>query len=57
VLWATHILEEIAPGDFVYVLHEGRIVAEAPAEELASAAGATLDHAFRRLTGPQEAAP
>jgi ABC-2 type transport system ATP-binding protein len=56
VLWATHILEEIAPGDFVYVLNEGRIVAEAPAEELAGAAGATLDQAFRRLTDA-EAAP
>ena len=24
VLWATHIFEEIAPEDFVYVLHEGQ---------------------------------
>ena len=31
VLWATHIFEEIAPEDFVYVLHEGRIVAQARA--------------------------
>jgi ABC-2 type transport system ATP-binding protein len=50
VLWATHILDEIAPDDFVYVLNEGRIVAEAPAAALAATPGETLASAFRQLT-------
>ena len=56
VLWATHIFEEIAPEDFVYVLHEGRVVAAAPAAKLADAGGSTLAAAFRQLTGSGEGA-
>jgi ABC-2 type transport system ATP-binding protein len=50
VLWATHILDEIAPDDFVYVLNEGHIAAEAPAGALAATPGETLATAFRQLT-------
>jgi ABC-2 type transport system ATP-binding protein len=50
VLWATHILDEIAADDFVYVLSKGRIVAEAPASVLAAERGSTLATAFRELT-------
>jgi len=50
VLWATHIFEEIAPEDAVYVLHEGNIVAEGTAASLAEQGGSTLATAFRKLT-------
>ena len=56
VLWATHIFEEIDPEDAVYVLHEGRIVAEGTAGNLASRSGSTLAAAFRRLTEAEQAA-
>jgi ABC-2 type transport system ATP-binding protein len=56
VLWATHIFEEITPEDAVYVLHEGRIVAEGTASTLAAQGGSTLAKAFRRLTDAGEAA-
>ncbi|WP_425353845.1 ABC transporter ATP-binding protein [Ancylobacter gelatini] len=34
VLWATHIIEEIAPGDRVIVLHRGRVRAQGDYEDL-----------------------
>ena len=49
VLWATHLLDEIAPGDRVVVLHRGRVLVDATADELAG--GARLEAAFFRLTG------
>jgi ABC-2 type transport system ATP-binding protein len=56
VLWATHIFEEIAAEDTVYVLHEGRIVADGTAGSLAAQSGSTLAATFRRLTQADEAA-
>ncbi|WP_045320152.1 ABC transporter ATP-binding protein [Limimaricola cinnabarinus] len=35
VLWATHLADEVAPGDQVVVLHRGRVIADAPAREIA----------------------
>ncbi len=35
VLWATHLADEVAPGDQVVVLHRGRIVADAAAQDIA----------------------
>ncbi|ARE39083.1 ABC transporter, ATP-binding protein [Rhodovulum sp. P5] len=35
VLWATHLVDEIAPGDDVVVLHRGRVLAQAPAADIA----------------------
>jgi len=55
VLWATHIFEEIADNDDVYVLHQGRIVAEGKAAMLAARSGASLAETFRRLTDREAA--
>jgi ABC-2 type transport system ATP-binding protein len=49
VLWATHIFEEIEPGDQVVVLHRGRVRADATAAEIAGDRG--LAPAFLDLTG------
>ncbi|GBU15960.1 MULTISPECIES: ABC transporter ATP-binding protein [Methylobacterium] len=48
VLWATHIFEEIEPGDDAVILHKGRIVARGRAGEI-GAPGEGLETAFRRL--------
>lgn len=51
VLWATHLLDEIEPGDQVVVLHEGRVLADGEMTEVIAATGATdLRMAFRKLT-------
>lgn len=49
VLWATHIFEEIDPADQVVVLHQGRVLADATAAEIAGDRG--LAPAFLDLTG------
>ena len=49
VLWATHILDEIAPEDLVYILHQGAVLAHGEARALAGAEG--LTRAFLTLTG------
>ena len=50
VLWATHIIEEIGPGDRVVVLHRGHIRASGTYEEmLARAGGEDLSTAFLQL--------
>lgn len=55
VLWATHLIEEIAPHDPVLILHQGRIHADASAEEICTAHGVpTLADAFAQITAPQE---
>jgi ABC-2 type transport system ATP-binding protein len=54
VLWATHLIEEILPGDPVYVLHRGEVLAAGTAAGIAGAG--TLSDAFLRLTGGQGAA-
>ncbi|RZA28480.1 MAG: ATP-binding cassette domain-containing protein [Proteobacteria bacterium] len=51
VLWATHILDEIAPEDEVYILHQGAILARGIARELAGTEG--LTRAFLTLTGAE----
>ncbi|WP_454918657.1 ABC transporter ATP-binding protein [Xanthobacter sediminis] len=53
VLWATHIFDEIAGTDEVYVLHRGRIIATGEAGVL-SAGSASLEAAFRALTERDE---
>jgi len=56
VLWATHIIEEIAPDDRVVVLHRGRIRAEGShAEVLAQAGAADISGAFLTLTAAETA--
>jgi len=55
VLWATHLIDEIAPGDRVVVLHKGRILFVGNREEMLGKAGtATLRDAFTLLTGVHE---
>jgi ABC-2 type transport system ATP-binding protein len=49
VLWATHLVDEIAPADPVVVLHRGRGLRCATAAEIAG--GGTLNAAFLALTG------
>jgi ABC-2 type transport system ATP-binding protein len=49
VLWATHLLDEIDPGDKVVILHDGRVLATDAAARLAGDIG--LPEAFLALTG------
>lgn len=50
VLWATHLIDEIAPGDDLVVLHRGRVRARGPVEEVIAGMGAAdLQDAFMRL--------
>ncbi len=52
VLWATHLIDEIEPGDDVVVLHEGRVLDRGKASEVAARANAPdIGAAFNRLTG------
>ncbi len=51
ILWATHILDEIAPEDDVYILHQGAVLAHGIARELAGSEG--LTRAFLKLTGAE----
>ena len=52
VLWATHLIDEIEPGDDVVVLHEGRVLDRGKASEVAARANAPdIGAAFNFLTG------
>jgi len=51
VLWATHLVDEAAGADRVLLLHQGRLLAEGPPEDVAQAlGGGTLEQAFLRAT-------
>jgi ABC-2 type transport system ATP-binding protein len=51
VLWATHLVEEAAGADRVFVLHKGRLLADGVPGEVAQAlGGGTLEEAFLRAT-------
>ena len=51
VLWATHLIDEVAPSDDVVVLHKGRVLAHGPVARVVAEAGATdIRSAFARLT-------
>jgi ABC-2 type transport system ATP-binding protein len=53
VLWATHLVDEVAADDHVVLLHKGRVRFAGPAPKLLEAAQAsTLRSAFMRLTEP-----
>ncbi|MEM8789273.1 MAG: ABC transporter ATP-binding protein [Pseudomonadota bacterium] len=49
VLWATHLTDEIAPADRLLILHQGKLIADGQAGEIAGARG--LTKTFLRLTG------
>lgn len=52
LLWATHLIDEIAPGNRVVVLHQGKILAAGPLEEVVQQADAgDVREAFTKLTG------
>lgn len=52
VLWATHLIDEVAEGDQVIVLHHGRVLADGPAAQVVADSGAAdLREAFTRITG------
>lgn len=51
VLWATHILDEIAAEDDVYILHQGAVLAHGIARDMARSEG--LTRAFLTLTGAE----
>ncbi len=52
VLWATHLFDEIVPGDDLVVLHQGRVLGHGPAQNIIAEAGARdINSAFMRLTG------
>lgn len=48
-LWATHIFEELEPDDHVVVLHQGRVLADTTARELAGQGN--IAAGFMALTG------
>jgi ABC-2 type transport system ATP-binding protein len=51
VLWATHLIDEVAEDDDVVVLHEGRVLAHGPvAQVVAGTATQDIRAAFTRLT-------
>ena len=51
VVWATHLIDEVADSDEVVVLHHGRILAHGPASHVIAEAGAPdIRGAFARLT-------
>ncbi len=51
VLWATHILDEIAPEDRVYILHRGAVLTDGVARDIAGEGD--LTQAFLALTGAE----
>ncbi|MFC0201345.1 ATP-binding cassette domain-containing protein [Paracoccus rhizosphaerae] len=48
-LWATHIMDEIEPGDDLVVLHRGQVLRQGSAADIAGGDG--LTQAFLDLTG------
>jgi ABC-2 type transport system ATP-binding protein len=49
VLWATHIMDEIQPDDDLVILHQGQVLRQGKAADIAGQAG--LTRAFLDLTG------
>jgi ABC-2 type transport system ATP-binding protein len=51
VLWATHLIDEIEPGDDIVVLHQGKVLDHGTASEIATRAAAVgIGPAFNALT-------
>jgi ABC-2 type transport system ATP-binding protein len=52
LLWATHLIDEIAPDNRVVVLHEGKVLAAGALDEVVrQAEAADIREAFGKLTG------
>ncbi|MCU7930811.1 MAG: ATP-binding cassette domain-containing protein [Candidatus Thiodiazotropha sp. (ex Codakia rugifera)] len=51
VLWATHLVDEVEPGDRLVILHDGKVMAQGSAAQIMEASGAeNVKQAFNRLT-------
>ncbi len=51
LLWATHLIDEVAPGNRVVVLHKGRVLAAGDVDAVVREAGAgDIREAFTKLT-------
>ncbi|HEX4173425.1 MAG TPA: ABC transporter ATP-binding protein [Acetobacteraceae bacterium] len=58
VLWATHLLDEVADGDGVVVLHRGKVLAAGDVSEVVATTGAAdMRSAFIALTGAGSEGP
>ncbi|MEN3375198.1 MAG: type transport system ATP-binding protein [Hyphomicrobiales bacterium] len=55
VVWATHLVDEIADSDALIVLHRGRVLAQGPVSNIAQT-GEGVRGAFTRLTQSTDAA-
>jgi ABC-2 type transport system ATP-binding protein len=56
VLWATHLIDEVDPGDNVVILHRGRVLDQGNVLDVAARAGGQdISAAFARLTDESEA--
>jgi ABC-2 type transport system ATP-binding protein len=51
VLWATHLTDEVWPGDRLVVLHQGRVLADSTAGEVSG--GRPLTQVFLEMTGAE----
>lgn len=52
VLWATHLMDEVKPGDHVVILHKGRVLFNGGVPELLKSTGQdSVIGAFREVTG------
>lgn len=57
VLWATHLIDEVAPANQVIVLHQGQVIADGSRESILSETGtADIGAAFAHLTKAKGAA-
>ncbi len=55
VLWATHLMDEVAPDDGVVLLHRGRVLADGQAADIVASSGQPdIRRAFTALTGGDE---
>ena len=55
VLWATHLIDEVADNDQIVVLHQGRVLADGVASKVVADSGTkSVREAFTQLTGMAE---
>ena len=52
LLWATHLIDEVAPADQVIVLHHGQVIANGAVQDVVNETGTeNIREAFQKLTG------
>ncbi|HRY06331.1 MAG TPA: ABC transporter ATP-binding protein, partial [Hyphomicrobiaceae bacterium] len=55
VLWATHLIDEIATTDRIVLLHRGQVLFAGSVPQMLEKTGETdLRAAFRKMTGTEE---